>query len=123
MNGSPATSLIIRRGEIWMVNLGTTTGSELQKTRPVVVISSNSVGTLPIKLVAPLTGWQNMFASNIWHVKLSPNKGNRLNKQSAVDILQLRAVAYQRFERKVGEISSKTMQAITAAVVAVIEHE
>lgn len=45
----------ISRGEIWLVNLDPTIGAEIRKTRPVVVISSNAVGTLPIRLVAPLT--------------------------------------------------------------------
>ena len=44
----------IKRGEIWLVNLDPTVGTEIQKTRPVVVVNSDAVGTLPIRLVAPL---------------------------------------------------------------------
>ena len=43
------------RGEIWLVNFDPTIGSEIRKTRPAVVVSSDAVGRLPIKLVAPVT--------------------------------------------------------------------
>jgi len=45
----------INRSEIWSVNLDPTIGAEIRKIRPVVVVSSDAVGVLPIKLVAPLT--------------------------------------------------------------------
>ena len=41
------------RSEIWLVNLNPTIGSEIRKTRPVVVISVDSIGKLPLKLIAP----------------------------------------------------------------------
>jgi hypothetical protein len=37
-----------------------------------VVVSSDAVGRLPIKLVAPVTDWKERFAPNIWHVRLIP---------------------------------------------------
>ncbi|MEI6065034.1 MAG: type II toxin-antitoxin system PemK/MazF family toxin, partial [Pseudanabaena sp. ELA748] len=46
------------RGEIWLVNLEPTVGAEIRKTRPVVVISSDAIGKLPIKLIAPITDWK-----------------------------------------------------------------
>jgi len=42
-----------QRGEIWLVNFDPTIGAEIRKTRPAVVVSSDAVGRLPIKLVAP----------------------------------------------------------------------
>ena len=47
-----------RRGEIWMVDLEPVRGSELQKIRPCVVVSSDGLGKLPVKLVAPITEWK-----------------------------------------------------------------
>ena len=49
---SSPTSSAPRRGDIWLVNLDPTVGSEIQKTRPAVVVSSDAVGRLPVKLVA-----------------------------------------------------------------------
>ena len=44
------------RGEVWDIDFDLTVGAEIQKTRPAVVLSINSIGHLPIKLVAPNHG-------------------------------------------------------------------
>lgn len=80
----------VSRREIWLVNLDPTLGAEIRKTRPVVIVNSDAIGTLPIRLVAPITEWKDYFAGNIWHVKLEPNVTNGLTKPSVVDTLQLR---------------------------------
>ena len=90
----------VKRGEIWLVNLEPTLGAEIQKTRPIVVINSDSIGALPIRLVAPITEWKDYFSGNVWHVKLEPNSANGLTKSSAVDTLQLRGIDTLRFIRK-----------------------
>ncbi|MFM6025000.1 MAG: type II toxin-antitoxin system PemK/MazF family toxin, partial [Dolichospermum sp.] len=94
-----------------------------KKVRPAVVISSDSVGRLPIKLIAPITDWKTYFSSNFWHVKIEPNSINRLNKDSAIDTLQLRGVDLQRFIRKLGSVSEITMLEIVASIATVIEFE
>jgi mRNA interferase MazF len=40
-----------QRGEVWLVNFDPTVGTEIRKIRPAVVISSDEIGILPIKLV------------------------------------------------------------------------
>jgi mRNA interferase MazF len=112
----------IRRGDIWTVNLDPTIGSEIRKSRPVVVISSDAVGVLPIKLVAPLTEWRDYLAQNIWHVKVIPDSSNGLMKTSAVDTLQLRGVDTQRFVEKIGSVSPEILRLIVTSVAAVIEY-
>jgi mRNA interferase MazF len=114
--------LIISRGEIWLVTLDPTVGAEIRKTRPVVVVSSDAVGALPIKLVAPLTEWKDYFARNVWHVKVTPNRMNGLEKISAVDTLQLRGVDTQRFVQKLGSVPPAVMRSIVMAIAAVIEY-
>ena len=123
-NGKLETLLMnIKRGEIWLVNLDPTIGTEIRKTRPVVVISSDAIGVLPIKLVAPLTEWKDNLAQNIWHVKLIPDSTNGLEKTSSVDdTLQLRGIDTQRFIHKIGSLSSVVLRSIVAAVAAVIEY-
>ena len=111
----------ISRGDIWQVNLDPTLGAEIRKTRPVIVISSDLIGILPIKLVAPLTEWKDFLDDNIWHVRISPDPENGLTKPSAVDVLQLRGLDTQRFLRKIGNVSPDIMQSIVAAINAVIE--
>ena len=112
----------ISRSEVWLVNLEPTVGAEMRKTRPVVVISSNAVGVLPVKLVAPLTEWKDYLGRNIWHVKVDPDSENGLTKVSAVDALQLRGVDAQRFVQRLGVVSESVMRSIVQAIVAVIEY-
>ena len=111
-----------KRGEVWLVNFDPTVGAEIRKTRPAVVISSDAIGRLPIKLIAPITDWKAYYASNIWHVLVQPDCSNGLSKTSAVDALQLRGIDTQRFIRKLGQLSAMTMEEITIAIAAVIEY-
>jgi len=92
-----------KRGEVWLVNFDPTVGAEIKKRRPAVVLSSDAVGRLPIKLVAPVTDWKDYFKSNIWHILIEPDPSNGLSKMSAIDVLQLRGMDRQRFIRRMGE--------------------
>lgn len=111
-----------RRGEVWLVNFDPTVGSEIKKIRPAVVISSDAVGRLPVKLVAPITDWKDHYTRNIWHVYIEPDSTNGLTKPSAVDALQVRGLDYQRFIRKLGEVSSTMLDEIGLAVCSIIEY-
>ena len=111
-----------RRGEIWLADLNPTLGAEIRKTRPIVV-NSDEIGVLPIRLVAPITEWKNAFEGNIWHVRLEPDSSNGLSKPSAVDTLQLRGIDTLRFVRKIGEVPWSIMNLIVTAIAAVIEYD
>jgi mRNA interferase MazF len=112
----------VQRADIWLVNLDPTIGAEIRKTRPVVVVSSDAVGTLPIRLVAPLTEWKDHFTGNLWHVKLLPDRANGLAKTSAVDALQLRGVDVLRFVQKLGQVTPMARRSILEAIAIVIEY-
>jgi len=45
----------VLRGEVWLINLDPTVGQEIRKTRPAVIVSDDSVGVLPLKVIVPLT--------------------------------------------------------------------
>ncbi len=104
------------------MNLEPIIGAELDKVRPAVVISSDAIGVLPVKLVAPITSWKSHFEKNLWHVRLTPDAVNGLDNESAVDALQVRSLALERFRKKLGRLSADTMEEIAAAVAAVIEY-
>ena len=112
-----------KRGEIWLVNFDPTVGAEIKKIRPAVVISSDGVGKLPIKLIAPITDWKDYFAGNIWHIKIEPDSSNNLAKVSAVDVLQLRGMDVQRCISKIGDCSAEKMEIIAAAIAAIVEYQ
>lgn len=112
-----------KRGEIWRINFDPTEGSEIDKIRPAVVISSDAIGVLPVRLVVPLTGWKSWYEGQVWHVRLRPTEQNGLSKDSAADALQTRSVATSRFVHHMGRVSTTELENITTAVAVVIEYE
>lgn len=114
----------VSRGEIWQADLHGSIGNEIKYERPVVVVSPDEVGILPIAIVCPITEWKDYFANNIWHVKLEPDDTNGLTKLSAVDTLQLRSLSTdtRRFLWKRGRILSPgIMDLISMAIAAVTQ--
>lgn len=112
-----------KRGEIWIVNLNPTLGAEMQKTRPAVIVSSDAVGKLPIKLIAPITDWKAPYAHTSWHVRIDPDANNGLTKPSAIDALQLRGVDTQRLTKRIGRVSATKMEEIAAVIAAIVEYQ
>ena len=117
MNTEP---VMPRHAEVWEVDFNPARGHEVQKIRPAIVLSADAIGRLPIKLVAPITGWQARFARNLWHIRLEPDSHNGLTKTSSVDTLQLRGMDHERFIRKLGYIVAPQMSEIRAAISLVI---
>jgi mRNA interferase MazF len=105
----------MRRGEIWLYNANPTLGDELSKIRPTIIVNSDDIGTLRLKVIVPITGWNNVFAEVPWMVRLDPSPENQLTKTSAADTFQVRSVSQQRLIRPLGSINAATMRSITQA--------
>ena len=112
----------MQRGEIWLVNLDPTTGSEIRKTRPAVIVSSDLVGILPLKVIVPFTEWKDRYDQAPWMVRVDPDEQNGLSKPSAADALQIRSVSQQRLVQKLGAISSMQVAKIVQAVMSVLQR-
>lgn len=110
-----------KRGELWWAALDPAKGSEMRKTRPVVVVSSDAVGLLPIKIVVPCTG--SDLSPKPWRVRLSVADCPGLDKDTTVDVLQMRSLDTQRFENRIGSLNEETMSDIVSAVALVVEYE
>lgn len=110
-----------KRGDIWLIDLDPTKGDELKKRRPGVVVSSDGLGVLAVKLVVPVTAWNPGFQGKVWHVQMMPNQRSGLGKPSSADTLQTRSVSLQRFIRKLGEVEAD-LEKIVAALAIVIEY-
>ena len=113
---------MMQRGEIWLVNLDPTIGSEIRKTRPAVIVSSDLVGILPLKVIVPFTEWKDRYDQAPWMVRVDPDKQNGLSKPSAADALQIRSVSQQRLVQKLGAISSMQVAKIVQAVMSVLQR-
>jgi mRNA interferase MazF len=112
--------IFMRRGEVWLLNLEPTLGAEIKKTRPVVIVSHDSIGILPLRVIVPLTHWQERYAVAPWLIKIEPSTVNGLLKTSCADAFQVRSVAQQRFVKKLGELSNEEMKSITKALAIVL---
>ena len=110
----------MQRGEIWLINLDPTIGAEIQKTRPAVIVNDNGLGILPLKVIVPITAWQDRYAIAPWFVRLEPDAENELEKPSVADAFQVRSVSQQRFVRRLGKVADIVMQEITQAVARVL---
>jgi mRNA interferase MazF len=112
-----------KRGEIWLVNLDPTIGAEIRKTRPCIVVSSDGLRKLPLRLVAPITEWKPHFESNFWHVRISGGDLTGLSKVSAIDVLQLRGLDLNRFIKRLGSVPANILDEVASAVAMVVEYQ
>jgi mRNA interferase MazF len=90
----------MRRGEVWLVRLDPTVGAKIGKTRPGVIVSDDDIGILQLKVIVPITGWNDDFSDFEWMVRLEPSTENGLRKPSTADTFQVSSVSQQRFIRK-----------------------
>jgi mRNA interferase MazF len=111
------------RGEIWNVDLNPITGDEMGKIRPVVIISSDRLGVLDVRIMAPITRWQDRYSKVPWKIRIEPTRTNGLSKTSAVDAYQVRTLSTKRFRKRVGTVTPEEIKDIVAAVGIVIEIE
>ena len=112
-----------KRGDIWLTNFDPTIGTEIKKVRPAIIISSDGIGRLPIKLIAPITDWKDYFENDSWHIKIEPDLANNLTKISTVDLLQIRGMDLQRLVRKVGVCSPEIMNKIATGIALLVEYD
>src|SRR4051794_24641948 len=111
----------MKRGEVWMINLDPTVGPEIRKVRPCVVVGRDAVGVLPLRIVVPLTAWQDHFAGCDWLIRLDPDAGNGLEKASAADTFQVRSLATSRFVRRLGRVSPADLARIADGLSLVLD--
>lgn len=105
-----------RRGEVWLVDFDPQIGDEIMKRRPAVVVGSDEIGVLPLRIVAPVTGWKERYSASPWLVRLSPSKTNGLDKESVADGFQVKSLSVLRFKRMLGVVPRATCEEIAAAI-------
>jgi mRNA interferase MazF len=95
----------IERGDIWLANLNPTVGSEINKTRPVVVISRTDYNLLAETFtVIPVSTGRYLDS---FHVHISS-----LKQGSHAVIPQVRAASKKRLIKKVGCITDAEIEDI-----------
>jgi len=101
--------LKVSRYEIYLVTLNPTVGSEIQKTRPCIVISPNEMNILKTVIIAPLTskGFDFIFRPKITFQ----------NKDGLVLLDQIRTVDKSRLVKKIGAVEEKKAKEIADLLV------
>ena len=105
-----------KRGEIWLIDFDPAVGAEIQKVRPAVVISEDSIGRLPLRIVVPVTDWKPHYASYPWFVEVPASPKNGLSKDSGADAFQTKSVSLSRFVRCLGEMTPSEVDAVATAI-------
>ena len=99
----------MKRGEIWLVNLDPTVGSEIKKSRPCVIVSPPEMNNaLRTVLIAPMTskGFTAPFRIPILHA----------GKAGWVLLDQLRSVDKTRLVKRMGAVPVKTLAAVLSTL-------
>jgi mRNA interferase MazF len=111
------------RGEVWQTQFWPSTGAEITKTRPAVVLNDEGYGILELSIVVPVTDWKPVFEHYPWFVQLTPTTANGLSKVSGADTFQVKSLANQRLLSKIGNLTEAEVDQIATTVAACIGVE
>ena len=92
---------VVKRGEVYWVNLDPTVGTEIKKTRPALVVSPDDLNAaLPRVIIAPLTSQGQPLGCRP-EVEFA-------GKSARILLDQLRSVDKRRLAGRLGEIELST---------------
>ena len=97
--------MVVKRFEVWLVNLDPTIGSEIKKTRPCLIVSPDDINKyLDTVIAAPLTSATRAYPTR---VNCTFQKRN-----GEVTLDQIRTVDKKRFIRKLGTLDKATCETV-----------
>jgi mRNA interferase MazF len=101
--------VVVRRFEVYLVNLDPTLGTEIQKTRPCVIISPDEMNDhIATVIVAPMTTRGREYPTRVnCHFE---------GKEGQVVLDQIRTVDKIRLVKKLGKISPTTQKEVLAVL-------
>jgi len=101
--------MVIRRFDVWLVNLDPTVGSEIKKTRPALVVSPDEMNThIATVIIAPITTKGHDYPTR------TPCTIQEKSGQVVLD--QLRTVDRLRLVKKLGVVEPITAEAVLAGL-------
>ncbi len=106
--------VMVKRFDVWLVDLNPTKGRKINKIRLCVVISPNEMSALSTMLMAPMTTKGFEFPCRI--------KCRFKGKSGLILLDQIRAVDKSRVVKRLGTISAKTQVELCSCLQEMFEH-
>ena len=105
----------IQRGDIWWVNLDPTQGSEIKKTRPCLVMTTDTLNRLRrTVVVVPLSSSAQAHPPVTVGVTCE-------NKPAVAVIDQIRAVGKHRLTSRIEAVSPRDLETVADALISILE--
>ena len=93
-------AMVVKRFDVYLVNLDPTVGSEIQRTRPCLVISPDEMNrNIRTVIIAPMTSAQKDYPTRV--------SCTFRKKQGQIVLDQVRTIDKGRLIKKLGTIDSK----------------
>ena len=109
-----AVARVPRRGDVFLVELDPTRGSEIRKTRPCVIVSPDELNHhLRTTIVAPLTTGGHPYPYRV------PCRFQRKSGHIVLD--QLRTVDHERLRKRLGVVTPHTLHAVLRVLAELFE--
>lgn len=102
------------RGEVWELAGGE--GKHGGIPRKVIILSADALGSIPLRVVVPLSPWQEHYARAPWILRVPPVLNSGLDQPHAADALQVCSVSISRLTHRLGELPETITAEITRAV-------
>jgi mRNA interferase MazF len=100
---------MVSRGEVYLVNLDPSVGSEVKKTRPCLIISPDEMNQyIRTIIIAPMTTRQRSYKSRVLI--------NFGGKQGQVMLDQIRTIDKGRLITKLGTLSIKELKVVLSVL-------
>ncbi len=97
--------MVVKRFDVFLINLDPTTGAEMKKTRPCLVISPDEMNrNIATAIVAPMTTKGKAYPTRV--------ACRFQGKQGLVVLDQIRTVDKTRLAKKLGRINTQTQSEV-----------
>ena len=111
------SSVIPKRGEIYLVNFDPATGAEIRKTRPALILQNDIANRYSsVTIVAAITSFSDKDGKTYpTEVFIGVSEGG-LDNDSVALLNQIRTIDKRRLVKKLGVLKDKTMARIDKAI-------
>jgi len=110
---------VIKRGDIWIVNLDPGFGREIHKKRPALIISKNLINQIATSvIVMPIS---SQVPQIIGPEMILLDKVAGLEKSSVLLPLFIRSIDQERLVKKIGVVNTETMNEIEKSIKLILD--